>query len=274
MSDTDGAEDAVYLRDNDTALQARIRRPDGAGPFPAVLHVHGGVWNKGSRLSDETVCRYLAGHGVLVVSIDFRQAPAHRYPHSIADVHYGVRWLRANAGRLGSRPDWVGGLGVSSGGHQLLLATLRPDDPRYGRQPLTGTAELAYATYLWPVTDPLARYRYARETGRDDLVAQHDAYFDDVDAMAEGSPQRHLDELPPGTALPPALLIYGSRDENVPEPITERFAASYRAAGGHLDTRRYADMPHAFIEPQPAAAATADALEQMTGFIRRHLGGS
>jgi acetyl esterase/lipase len=275
MNDASGAEDVVYLRDGDTALHARIRRPPGAGPFPAVLHVHGGVWNNGSRFSDETVCRHLAEHGVIVASIDFRQAPLSHYPQSIADVHYGVRWLRANADRLGSRPDWVGGLGVSSGGHQLLLATLRAGDPRYRRLPLEGTPRLAYAVYLWPVTDPPARYRYARETGRDNLVALHDAYWGDMDAMVDGNPQRHLDELPAGSTLPPALLIYGSGDENIPEAHTERFAASYRAAGGRLDVRRYPDMPHGFIDSTPSAApASADACEQMTGFISRHIGGS
>ncbi|BCB90032.1 alpha/beta hydrolase [Phytohabitans suffuscus] len=268
------AEDVVYLRDHGTVLYARIRRPAGAGPFPALLHVHGGVWNNGSRLSDETVCRHLAGDGVLVVSIDFRQAPRDRYPRSVADVHYGLRWLRANARRLGSRPEWVGGLGVSSGGHQLLLATLGADDPRYARIPLRGRPELACALYLWPVTDPLARYRYARETGRTNLVALHDAYWDGVAEMAEGSPQRHLDELPAGTPLPPALLVYGSRDENVPAALTERFAASYRAAGGHLEAHRYQDMPHAFIDARPPSpAASADALDRMTGFVRRHTGG-
>lgn len=261
-------EDVVYLRDGDTEWHARIRRPAGSGPFPAVLHVHGGVWNNGSRLSDEVTCRHLADNGVVVVSIDFRQAPQTRYPQSIADVHYGVRWLRANAERLGSRPDRVGGLGVSSGGHQLLLATMRADDPRYGRHDLDGTAALAYAVYLWPVTDPAARYRYARQSGRHNLVTLHDAYWDGIEDMAEGSPQRHLDALPPGSALPPALLVYGDRDENIPEEITSRFVAAYQAAGGRLEVARYPGMPHGFIDG--SAGASADALDRITCFVRRH----
>ena len=269
MSGLESVEDVVYLRDGDDALHARIRRPSGPGPFPAVLHVHGGVWNTGSRLSDEAICRHLGAHGVLVVSIDFRQAPQARYPQSIADVHYGVRWLRANAERLGSSPDRVGGLGVSSGGHQLLLATMRPDDPRYARHDLPGTPTLGYAVHLWPVTDPAARYRYARESGRHHLVARHDAYWAGVEDMAEGSPQRHLESWPAGTALPPALLVYGDRDENIPEEITSRFVAAYRAAGGRLDVARYPGMPHGFIDGSPETAdSSADALDRIVTFIK------
>ena len=267
MTELENAEDVVYLRDGDAELYARIRRPSGPGPFPAVLHVHGGVWNKGSRLSDEAICRHLAAHGIVVVSIDFRQAPQTRYPQSIADVHYGVRWLRANAERLGSSPDRVGGLGVSSGGHQLLLATMRSDDPRYARHDLPGTATLGYAVYLWPVTDPVARYRYAQRSGRHHLVRLHDAYWAGVAEMAEGSPQRHLESRTAGSVFPAVLLVYGDRDENIPEEITSRFVAAYRAAGGRLDVARYPGMPHGFIDGSPETAAT-HALDRIVTFIK------
>ena len=78
----------------------------------------------------------LAKSGIVVLAIDFRMPPPHRYPASIADIHYATRWLKAHAGEFGSRRDLVGGLGTSSGAHQLLLSFLKPNDPRYAALPL------------------------------------------------------------------------------------------------------------------------------------------
>jgi acetyl esterase len=263
--------DLVYLRDGNTALLARWHRPAGAGPFPAVVHVHGGVWNNGSRESDAALCRALATAGIVVVSLDFRQAPQARYPRSITDIHYGLRWVKAGAARLATRPDWVGGLGVSSGGHQLLLAALRPDDPRYARIGLTGApdvaATVAFAVLCWPVTDPLARYHWAVRTGRQELVALHEAYWGSADAMAEGNPLRVMESR--DAAPPPALLVYGSRDHNIPATLTEQFVDAYRTAGGELIAERFEGMPHGFVRVEPGSAAAARAVAVITDFIRR-----
>ena len=66
-------EDLEYLRPHDSApLLARYYRPEGAGPFPAVLEVHGGAWTSGDRFNSVAIAEYLAAHGVVVLSIDFR----------------------------------------------------------------------------------------------------------------------------------------------------------------------------------------------------------
>src|SRR5581483_2444861 len=117
-------------------LQARLYRPNGAGPFPALVEVHGGAWASGDRLNNAAIAEALAKSGIVVLSVDFRMPPAHRYPESIQDIHYATRWLKAHAGEFGSRRDLVGGLGTSSGAHQLLLSVLKPHDPRYAALPL------------------------------------------------------------------------------------------------------------------------------------------
>src|SRR5437764_11038546 len=126
------ARDIEYRRDDATALLARLYRPKGDGPFPAVLDVHGGAWAAGDRLNNAPLDEALAKSGVIVLAIDFRMPPAHRYPASIADINFATRWLRAHAAEFGSRRELVGGLGTSSGAHQLLLSALKPADPRYG----------------------------------------------------------------------------------------------------------------------------------------------
>src|SRR5437588_9646549 len=129
-------EDVEYQRQGGKALLAQVYRPAGTGPFPAVVQVHGGAWTSKDRTDNDFISKAFAESGILVASLDFRMPPEAPYPASIADINLGVRWLKARARTYGSRPDWVGLFGTSSGGHQVLLAAMRPDDPRYAALPL------------------------------------------------------------------------------------------------------------------------------------------
>ncbi len=124
-------EDVEYLRHGDKPLLARVYTPHGTGPFPFVIDLHGGAWCNKDRLADEGTDMPLARSGVVVVALDFRMSPDGKYPDSLADVNYAIRWCKARAAEWRSRPDMVGILGVSSGGHQAMLAAMRPGDPRY-----------------------------------------------------------------------------------------------------------------------------------------------
>src|SRR6188508_1612839 len=129
-------EDVEYVRHGDTPQLARLYRPQGRGPFPIMVELHGGAWCRQDRLADKLIHESLARSGVVVASLDFRQPPAAPYPASFQDIHYGIRWLKARATELGSRPDMVGSMGNSSGGHQAMLLGMRPFDARYGALPL------------------------------------------------------------------------------------------------------------------------------------------
>src|ERR1700693_3990929 len=129
-------EDVEYQRQAGRALLARLYRPVGAGPYPAVIQVHGGAWVNKDRTDNDFIARAFAESGILVASIDFRMPPEAPYPASLADINLGVRWLKARARLYGGRPDWVGSMGTSSGGHQGLLVGTGPDDPRYAALPL------------------------------------------------------------------------------------------------------------------------------------------
>jgi len=128
-------EDVEYTRHGDTPLLARLYRPKGAGPFPIMVELHGGAWCRQDRLADTVIHESLARSGVIVAALDFRQPPVAPYPASFQDIHLGIRWLKAKAHELGSRPDMVGSMGNSSGGHQAMLLGMRPFDPRYAALP-------------------------------------------------------------------------------------------------------------------------------------------
>jgi len=261
-------EDLEYHRPAGIPLVARFYRPEGQGPFPAVLEVHGGAWTSGDRFNNVAIAENLAAHGVAVLSIDFRMPPAARYPDTVADVNYGIRFLKANAERFGTRSELVGGLGTSSGGHLLLLNALLPRDPRYASQPLRGAdASLAFAVVCWPVADPLARYHVVRERGNDRLVEAHHLFWPSEKTMAEGSPQLILERGEP-VETPPALIMQGTDDDNLTPEMAANFAAAYTKAGGSIGFHRFEGEPHAFIPRDPASANSQRALGLITDFIR------
>jgi acetyl esterase len=262
-------------KDDGTPLLARLYQPKGAGgPFPAVVEVHGGAWASGDRLNNAPLDVALAKSGIVVLAIDFRMPPAHRYPASIADIHFATRWLKAHAPEFGSRRELVGGLGTSSGAHQLLLSALRPGDPRYAALPLAGEdARLPYLVLCWPISDPLARYRMVKEKGNARLVEAHDAYWASEAEMEEGNPQLILERGEAATPLPPAIVVQGIADDNVTPDMADRFAAAYRARGGDLELHKFDGQPHTFIPRDPASDASRRATELLRDFVLKQAGG-
>jgi acetyl esterase len=265
--------DVEYLQVDGEPLLARIYQPQGAGPFPALIDVHGGAWGAGDRLNNAHMSQALAATGLVIVAVDFRLAPAHPYPASMADLNYGIRWLKAHAQEFNADPRHVGGLGGSSGGHMVMLAAMRPHDPRYTAHPLAEApdvdATLDYLIVPWPIMDPYARAQYARDAGRPELVKRTEQYFLTEDSMQEGNPQRILDrgeQVP----LPPALILQGTADTNLTMEMSERFVASYRAAGGTIELEKFPDQPHNFGNtPGPDADR---ALALIKAFVARQLG--
>lgn len=104
------------------ALQADVYIPEGAGPFPAVIVVHGGGWDRRDRSDMTGISRTLARRGYVAVNIDYRLAPTHLYPAQLDDTRAAIRWVRANAPALRVDPRRIGGWGYSAGGHLVSLA--------------------------------------------------------------------------------------------------------------------------------------------------------
>jgi acetyl esterase/lipase len=263
-------EDIEFGRAGDAPLIARLYRPRGVTGFPGIVEVHGGAWTGGDRLNNVVIHNAVAAAGTAVLAIEFRLAPAAPYPAGIADVNLGIRWLKANIARLGGDAGKVGGLGTSSGGHQLLLNVLRPNDPRYSTLKLSDAADvdatLNYVVVCWPISDPVARYRMAKQNGNERLVKNHHAFFGDEAVMAEANPQAILDA---GLApkLPPALLIQGTADANVTPDMADKFAAAYARAGGNIALRKFEGEPHTFVSANPTSPASIETLRLITDFI-------
>ncbi|HLI20428.1 MAG TPA: alpha/beta hydrolase, partial [Stellaceae bacterium] len=276
-------EEVEFLRHGDTPYMARVFRPRGAGPFPAVIEAHGGAWCEGNRANNDTINSEVAKAGIVVAAIDFRHPPVATYPGSVADVNYGVRWLKANAARFSTRPELVGSMGTSSGGHLVVLNGMKPEDSRYKSVPLPGgatfDARVPYVVAFWPVICPLGRYRDRKAKpageqayqGRAGAVQQQERYWLTEDAMGEGSPLLAL-ERGDKVEFPHILYIQNPADELHPRHLMEGFINAFRAKGGKLETHFFTgpkyDVPRSDPTSQVAKAAVAAA----AAFIHRETG--
>jgi len=252
-------------------LMARVYQPQGAGPFPTLLDLHGGAWNNKDRRAEEPMDRAIAASGVLVVAIDMTLAPEAPYPACVQDANYGVRWLKSKAAGWNGDPSRIGVYGSSSGGHVAELLAMRPLDARYNAIPLLSApndATVAYVATRSPISNTFARFQNAEQKKRDNMIKNNKTFFVPWGTIHEANPQEILERREP-VMMVPLLIMQGALDDNVLPAAQEKFAATYKAAGGQVDFRVFADSEHEWVaKPGPQ---TDRAREMVKAFIARNL---
>ena len=265
--------DVEYRRDPVRTLMARIYQPQGTGPFPVLLDVHGGAWNDQDRTANSLVDQQLAASGILVVAIDLRLASEAPYPASVADTNYGIRWLKSKAREWYGDPATLGVLGSSSGGHVVELIAMRPNDPRYNEFALDEAPDLDptmnYVIGRSPISNTAARYENAKNRQRQNMMHNNETYFNPWDSIHEANPQEILDRGEP-VSLPPMFILQGSLDDNVMPETQAHFVDSYRNAGGDIEFEVFARAEHRWVQtPSPE---TDRAIDMMKNYIASRLG--
>jgi acetyl esterase/lipase len=251
-------------------LMARVYQPQGPGPFPMVLDLHGGAWTRKDRSAEEPMDRAIAASGVVVVAIDMTLSGEAPYPASVQDANYGVRWMKSKAAEWKGDAWRVGIYGSSTGGHIGLLVAMRPRDPRYNAIPLEGapSAEVAYLAARSPISDPYARWQQAEKRKRDTLIKASKAYFVPWESIREANPQQIL-ERKEKVALPPLLIMQGELDDNVLPAVQKKFAETYNKAGGDCRYELFEKSEHEWTgKPGPM---TQRAYEMVRAFIARNV---
>jgi len=224
-------------------LRLRIYRPPGKGPFPLLAFFHGSGFVLCSLDTHDGMCRNLcAGAGCVVVSVDYRLAPEHKYPAGLDDCVFATRWIADHASELEGDAKRLAIGGDSAGGNLAAAAALRLRDQ--GGPPLVGQL------LIYPVTDyhtPGTRsYRENAEgygLTRDTMVWFWDHYLTDAAQAADPyvSPLRasNLANLPP--ALVQTAEYDPLRDEG------EAYAAKLREAGTTATLSRWDGINHGFL---------------------------
>jgi acetyl esterase len=243
------------------AIPTRTYVPDRPRPMPGLVFLHGGGWVRGSLQTHDVLCRALANDvGCVVVSVDYRMAPEHKFPAAIDDCFAATQWIAEHASELDIDPGRIAVAGDSAGGNLTAAVTLlaRAAGPR-----------LAYQVLLYPVTDyNLDTPSYMRNAAGFMLTREAMRYYwrhylrDESDAQDErASPLRATDF----AGLPPALVITAEFDPLLDEG--RAYADRLRSAGVPVTYSEYAGMIHGFLtsagvldQGQHAVAETAAAL--------------
>jgi len=184
-------------------LQFRLYRPEGTGPHPVIAYFHGGGWVLGSHVSDEPFCRDLCVRsGAVVVSVNYRHGPEHRFPSAVDDAFAALQWIGSNMIELGGIPGQLAVAGWSAGGN---LATVTA---RLARD--AGGPELVGQLLMCPVTDTdVGRPSYV-ENGEGYILTKGlmDWFFDHyVDPPDRQDPRVAPLRAPDLSGLPPAVVV-------------------------------------------------------------------
>lgn len=241
-------------------LCADVYVPKGAGPFPAVLVVHGGGWSGGSRSNRTTTSIALAQAGFVAVNISYRLAPKTKFPGQLYDLQQAMHWIHAHSAEYKIDPTRIGGFGYSAGAHLIsLLAVLTPSDAL--DKPYGGPETRLQAVVSGGTPADLAAFGKSGRLLRQFLGGTKQEF---PGRYAAASPSDHV-----SPAAPPFFLYNGQWDTLVPISQSEDFAAKLQAAGIHVELYRLRFRGHILTYLIDGAA-----VEQGIIFLRRELAGA
>src|SRR5215469_1003928 len=242
--------------------QVRVYRPAtlAAGERPLILHFHGGGFVFGDlRMSDWMCSSVAVSVGAVVVSVDYRLAPVHRFPAAVDDCYAALVWAAENAAELGAAgpvdgaPARIGVMGESAGGNLSAVLCLLARD--------RGGPTISHQVLLYPPTDMT---RISPDAARSliisepDMVAFRRLYLGDTDpAEPLASPLLAKDH----SGLPPALIQVAEHD-----PLRDdgaRYAAALRSAGVPVRFTEYIGMPHGYLNFPGVCRSARQALAEM-----------
>lgn len=262
----------AYKQTEQGPLLLDAYRPAVGARHPLVVMIHGGAWARGGRFEMGLTkwAGYLAAAGLAVISIDYRLAPQTTYPDSFQDCLDAVDWAVEHADQLGADVDRIGLWGDSAGGHLVLLLATSQTDPAFtGPRLRAGGERLRAVVALYPPTDLVAldqaerRGRAGTRTVRDFVGVEADA---DPARWREASPIEHVH-----AALPPILLLQGTRDYLVPHAQATSFAARLAAVGAPHRLEIVEGGVHGF-ERIGADDRARTLIADARAFLRREIG--
>ncbi|HTS18890.1 MAG TPA: alpha/beta hydrolase [Verrucomicrobiae bacterium] len=226
-----------YGRASGQSLRLDAHQPDGAGPFPVVLMVHGGGWSSGDKHKDVTVILdALTKSGEFTwFSINYRLAPTNQWPACFEDVQTAIRWVKTHAAEYKGDPRRIALAGYSAGGQLVCLAAvLAKEETRV--QAVVGFS---------PPTDMVADTERRGGLSKSlQMLFGRDTLDDSTrKLLKEMSP---IDFVKPG--LPPFLFVQGDADKTVPYGQTLAFMSKLKENGVSADIVTIKGAPHRITE--------------------------
>lgn len=215
--------DIVFAQAGGTNLTLDAFVPEGSGPFPTCILVHGGGFTKGNKTSFiKPLFEPLSKAGFAWFTINYRLAPQHRFPANVEDVESAIRWVKAHAAEYKADPKRIALIGESAGGHLVSLAGVRAKDD----------TRVAAVVPIYAPHDLELRVKQSKT-----IPAWVEALFGLTElndtawkVLRDASPLTHVQK-----GLPPFLLIHGTKDDKVPFEQSLKFQEKMKVAGNACD---------------------------------------
>jgi len=260
--------DLVYSSVGSGELHLDLFLPkEGAGPFPAVVYIHGGGWTGGNKSAFQRQAAYMATKGYVGACMEYRLSGEARYPAAVHDSKAAVRWLRANAARYRIDAKRMGAAGGSAGGHLVaFLGTTGEKKEFEGQGGNAGVSTRVRAVAAFnPVLDmTMVRMRDPAASASGALEKFLGAsYAERPDLYAEASPTTHVSR--DSAAF---LFLHGTADTTVPYQQSVEMMKKLKEAGVYADLFSAEDARHGFFNSPPWYEPT---LKKMEEFFNRFL---
>ena len=251
-------------------VRMRVYRPANAGqrPLPLIINIHGGGWTVGSLGQSDWLCSNIAARvGAVVVSIDYRKAPAHRWPAAADDCYAALVDIAARSSELRTDPLKVSVMGDSAGGNLAAVVALMARDR-------SGPA-IHHQVLIYPATDLTLSSASLEENARAPIIGKRDVVVSRDRYLGGQNPEHPYASpllAPDLSGLPPALIQVAEHD-----PIRDdglRYARALRAAGVHVRVTNYVGMPHGFLQFPRFCRSAPQAMAEICATLTSQDGGN
>lgn len=250
-----------YSNPDNQHLQLDLAQPEGKGPFPAVIYIHGGGFTKGDREADRLI-KKLADHGYVAATITYRLTPKYQFPAAVHDAKASVRWIRANAATYHIDPNRIGVTGASAGGTLAQFLGTTGDLKQFEGD--GGHSE--QSTRVQCVINTCGPVDFIRWYVNPDASKYLPPY---LGGNLEQARHRHFLASPffwitPDSA--PTLCIHGTKDNQVPYEQSVWLVERLQQAGVEAELLPMVDESHGF-----KGAALEKAEAAMIAYFDKHL---
>lgn len=245
-------------------IPVRIYTPGGDSPFPILVFFHGGGFVLCDLDTHDNLCRSLANRvHCVVVSVDYRLAPEHKFPAAVEDAYAATQWVAKNAHRINGDPTRIAVGGDSAGGNLAAVVAIMARDQN--------GPTLKYQLLMYPATD-------ISSSNTDSYRNYADGYFltkGDGEWFCEQYLNCEEDRLnplaspllaPDLSGLPPALVITAEFD--VLRDGGESYAKRLKKAGVSVKCTRYKGMIHGFMSMDGLLSQARNGIEEASAALR------
>jgi acetyl esterase len=246
------------------SVPVRVYTPEGTGPFPILLYLHGGGWVRGGLDNYNDLCRSLAHRaGCLVVSVAYRLAPETKFPGAVEDCFAALQWCAQHGEELNGDGKRLAVAGDSAGGNLSAALALYSRDKK--------GPPLALQVLIYPVLhrdfDTISYHDFAEGYG---LSRNHMKYYW-KQYLPKPEDARNAYAAPLAAedvkGLPPALILAAQYD--VLRDEAEAYAARLHRAGVPVHCTRYLGLAHGFISLGGMLEQSKHGLDEIAGALRK-----